>query len=163
MWYSTSYTWELLFNENISIQEIREVQKYLWENINSHPEWWYKWKWYLWFIDLCINDTMTWLEWRVSEKSSLMQDKVNFLIKKIREKFPHFTLSWGFLCQGENLLDRYRLMMSQWIKMERFDINVPEEDRRRIEYLEKNILLLEQDIAYLKDVVDSCTTDVFND
>jgi len=88
-----------------TVNQIVELKKYLGEDRRKHPEWsegFVGWKpeWY--GIDLKLTEDMLGIKWNGAEKSYDMVGQVNFVIDKMREKWPDFTLNGTFKCSGDD-------------------------------------------------------------
>lgn len=115
MWYSTSFTWSLKFNDNITVKELSLVKSFLWEDYRDHPEWG---SLDLSYIDLQLSDDLSWIEWDWSEKTYDLDKKIDLIISKVREVYPEFSLSWSMLAQWEDVWDVWNLSIwPNWYTM----------------------------------------------
>jgi len=108
MGYNTDFKGELLFTKELDSTEMLEIEKFLDEDCRYHPEWnpgdliW---------IDLCFNRDLTGIEWNGGEKTYDLTEKVNLIISNMQQKFPDFGLTGELLAQGEDMTDRWRLVI----------------------------------------------------
>lgn len=69
------------------------------------------WVW----TDLKITDDFSGVEWNGAEKTYNLEGAVNFITRKMREKYPDFKLTGEMTAQGEDFDDIWRLVMEDGI------------------------------------------------
>jgi hypothetical protein len=62
-------------------------------------------------MDLKLTEDMKGIEWDGSEKTSPMWHLVNVLIEVVKRDIPDFVLTGSMACQGEDMDDRWNLVM----------------------------------------------------
>lgn len=63
------------------------------------------------FLDLELTNNNVGLTWDGSEKSVGMDDKLNYISKYMRNKYPNFQLIGKMIAQGEEVGDVYKIVM----------------------------------------------------
>jgi hypothetical protein len=116
MGYSTDFTGELKFKEELTASQLAELKKFLGKDrreigfgddgkvYESDDEYWYH-------IDLEFNDDFTGVRWDGSEKTYCLEHIVNFLTRQMRLKWPEFELVGEMEAQGEEYSDKWILKM----------------------------------------------------
>jgi len=66
---------------------------------------------YWYHIDLELAEDFSGIQWNGTEKCYDMEHIINFITDKMREKNPEFELTGELLAQGEDIEDRWRLVM----------------------------------------------------
>lgn len=112
MGYSTAFKGILTFDCKISIEMINELEKFMGEDFRDHSEWiggsgltW---------IDLQIvyKDGLPYgVEWNGSEKTYDLPEKINAITANMRIVYPDFKLKGELICQGDDICDRWKLVM----------------------------------------------------
>lgn len=108
MGYNTSFEGRLNFNKNLPIAAISKLRTILGEDCRDHPEWA---KPDLTYIDLVLTEDMLGIQWSGVEKSYDMAEKVNLLIRLMKEDYPDFELTGELVAQGEDPRDAWKLKM----------------------------------------------------
>lgn len=108
MGYTTEFTGELKFTTELTGKQLAKVKSFLGEDCREHPEWGDTG---LSYIDLELNDDFTGLKWDGAEKTYDLEKKVNLLIKNVRKDYSEFGLTGQLLAQGEEVTDRWVLLM----------------------------------------------------
>lgn len=111
MGYSTKFQGVLFFDKDTPIGAIRILKELYAEDSRDHPEWG-TFKDYFW-IDLEVTKELDGLKWDGSEKSMIDENVVNFILKKVREEYPDFKLFGELQAQGEEIDDRWRLVIGE--------------------------------------------------
>lgn len=115
MGYTTEFKGVLLFSKELTASELCYLSTFLGEDIRDHNEWptnehsenlYYS-------IDLALKKDFTGLEWTGKEKSYDMVSQVNYLISVMKAKKESFGLVGEFLCQGEEIEDRWKLIINE--------------------------------------------------
>lgn len=115
MGYTTRFEGRLNFNRDLPITAISKLKTILGEDCREHPEWVRD---DLTYIDFELTEDMLGIEWNGAEKSYVMVDKVNLIIKLMKEDFPSFQLTGELLAQGPAAGDVWILKMDSNIARE---------------------------------------------
>lgn len=110
MGYSTKFQGILKFSHPLTSGELKTLSTLLKEDVRDHPEWG---EHEFYYIDLCFDDSMTGLIWTGAEKTYNMDDIINFVLQKMRESHPTFGLYGIFKAQGEDIDDRYFIVVDE--------------------------------------------------
>lgn len=123
MGYKTKFSGELKFTKDLTVKELAKVKTFLGEDCRKHPEWESR---DLYWIELEFLNDFTGLKWNNSEGTSYgMVECVNLIINQTRKEFPDFGLSGSFLAQGEDMDDRWWLVIENGQAIRRdFEIEV---------------------------------------
>jgi len=108
MGYTTKFEGRLNFNKNLPISAISKLKTILGEDCREHPEWSRP---DLTYIDLKLTDDLMGVEWDGSEKTYDLVEKVNLIIKLMRQEYPDFELTGEMSAQGEEIDDIWKLKM----------------------------------------------------
>ena len=108
MGYDTNYVGVLKFKNEVTPKELAKMGTIVGEDCRDHPEWDKDPECYT-YIDLELTDDYEGLQYNGDEKSSGMVGNINTLLNEMRKEFPEFGLKGGFVCQGETILDRWKL------------------------------------------------------
>lgn len=108
MGYNTNFSGELKFTNDPTVSQLNELKKYLGEDCRKHPEW--NMREYT-YIDLELTEDLTGICWNGSEKTYDLTEKINFIIKQMKEKFPDFGLEGQMLAQGEDIGDVWKIVI----------------------------------------------------
>ena len=109
MGYNTQFKGVLKFKNELTMDQLRELRKYLDEDCRAHPEW--EGCEGLTYIDLKLNKSLTGLMWNGAEKTYDLPEKINFVVESVQEKFPEFGLTGTLFAQGEEAGDVYYIQM----------------------------------------------------
>lgn len=108
MGYDTNFKGELKFTNELTAKQIARLQTFLGEDCREHPEWnrnditW---------IDLEFTKDFSGIRWNGSEKTYDLAEKINLIINEMQKEFPDFGLKGELLAQGEDINDRYYIIM----------------------------------------------------
>lgn len=108
MGYSTKFCGTLKFVNEPTVVLLRDLQALLGANLRKlepgvvHEST---------YIDLELTPEMDGLQWSGAEKTYSMVDTVNWLIGKMRKKYPMFDLTSMLEAQGEDADDTWQLLM----------------------------------------------------
>lgn len=102
MGYTTEFEGVLKFSDDISLKEYVAIEKLLEDGRNGDAM-------YDGWIQLEISDDRSGIQWDGTEKFYHAEDAVNFIINKMRERWPNFSLHGEMIAQGENISDRWIL------------------------------------------------------
>jgi hypothetical protein len=107
MGYTTKFVGKLSFSDKVSVSEVREVQKWCGIDIReAEPERKHTWS----YLQFEVTKELDGLQWDQGEKFYGAVDALNWLVSKVREKFPKFTLNGILDAQGEEVMDRWKLV-----------------------------------------------------
>ena len=136
MAYSTEFKGTLKFNRNLSHTELARLKSILGEDCRDHPEWeiaydripcWDTSTQYadLSHMDLGLNEGFDGIEWNRSEKTYDLVDKVNLITSLMREVIPDFQLTGLLEAQGEELNDKWKLVVCEdgWAERQEVQMN----------------------------------------
>ena len=124
MGYSTDFTGELKFKNELSSKELGYLNKMLGEDCRDHPEWN---KPDLSYIDLELLEDFSGLKWNDSEKTYSLTEKVNLIITEMTKIKPDFELTGMLSAQGEEAEDRWTLVIKDGVAIkEKIELNVTE-------------------------------------
>lgn len=110
MGYTTNFSGELLFNKELTASQIEFMQKMFGENCRDHPEWETSG---LYYMDMEFNDSFTGIKHNGAEKTYDFDQLVNVLIKELQKQWPDLKLSGSLIAQGEDIDDRWRLVIGE--------------------------------------------------
>jgi len=114
MGYSTEFQGELKFNTDLTGTQLAQLQSYCGEDCRDHLEWNSDLTW----INLEITENFDGIKWDGSEKSYDMAEKINFLTNQIQKTIPEFEFVGSLLCQGEDMSDRYNIVIKDGLAVE---------------------------------------------
>ena len=118
MGYSTTFKGSLKFKKELTASQIAELSKLLskdrreigFENdsdvYTTKDEYWYH-------IDLELLEDFSGLKWNGSEKTYGLEHIINFITKIMKKKYPDFELIGKLSAQGEEVEDRWELVMEK--------------------------------------------------
>jgi len=107
MGYTTKFDGLLTFKNELTIPQLKKLKTILGEDAREHSEWSSK----VSYIDLEINDVLTGLQHDGAEKTYDMEDIVTLVISEMKKDFPDFDLDGELMAQGEDVTDRWRLII----------------------------------------------------
>lgn len=109
MGYTTIFQGELKFVNELSASELAYMKQYLGEDCRDHPEW--KKTLDNYYVDLEFNDDFSGIRHNDAEKTYNMVEVINFIINEMKKKKPDFMLVGKMLAQGEDIDDRWELII----------------------------------------------------
>jgi len=112
MGYHTNFEGQLKFKRELTASQLALVQQFMGEDCRNHPEWDEP---ELTYVDLKITPDLSGIMWDGSEKTYDMVDAVNMITRIVRKTMPEFELTGSLLAQGENIDDRWTLIMKDGI------------------------------------------------
>ena len=123
MGYKTRFSGELKFNKELSTKELAKVKTFLGEDCRQHPEWGDH---DLYWIDLDFTKDFSGIEWKCEDGDSYgMVECVNVIIANMRKEFPDFGFQGKMIAQGEDIDDRWMLVIENSIAVKKdFDANI---------------------------------------
>jgi hypothetical protein len=110
MGYTTQFNGELKFAHEPSVKQIAKLDSMFGKDCRSHKEWDAAG---LYYIDLELNDDYTGIRWNGAEKTYDMDKLVNVVIREMRKEFPEFALTGSLIAQGEDVDDRWQLVIGE--------------------------------------------------
>ena len=112
MGYSTDFKGRLEIVPELTASQLAKLSSYLGEDVRDHKEWGVNDKECpFYFIDLQLTKDFKALEWNGSEKTYGMVEAVNFIIQEMRKELPAFSLVGHLLAQGDDIDDRWTLVV----------------------------------------------------
>jgi len=113
MGYTTEFTGELKFTEELKTSELARLNSFLGEDTRDHPDWGTELDNY--YIDLELLPDFSGLRWNGAEKTYNMVQIVNFIIGEMIKIKPSFGLKGKLHAQGEDIEDIWELVIEQGI------------------------------------------------
>jgi len=111
MGYSTDFKGELKFKTELSATQLGVVNSFCGEDCRDHKDWIGSDG--LYYVDLELLNDFSGLKWNGAEKTYGMVDLVNMLIMNMRVQWPDFGFTGKLLAQGEDIDDRWELIISE--------------------------------------------------
>lgn len=113
MGYTTQFKGTLSIAPELTASQIVHLNKFLGEDIREHKDWERnQWADKLFYsIDLELTPDFAGLKWTGMEKSYEMVAQVNYVITQMCKVCPAFALSGRFVAQGEDIDDRWELVI----------------------------------------------------
>lgn len=108
MGYSTDFKGVLKFKKELTSTQLGKLNSFLGEDCREHPEWNRK---DLSYIDLELTDDFSGIQWDGSEKTYDLVEKVQLVIDQMKKEYPDFELEGEILAQGEDIEDRWFLVV----------------------------------------------------
>lgn len=108
MGYSTEFKGKLKFTKELTASQLSKVKTFMGQDCREHPEWNAK---DLTWINLELLDDYSGIQWDDSEKAYDMPEKINMIIRQMQLVNKEFGLSGQLLAQGEDMSDRWLLVM----------------------------------------------------
>jgi len=109
MGYTTRFQGELKFTHEISIPQLKKLQSMFGEDCREHPEWGDARG--LYYIDFEMTKDYSGLQHSGAEKSYDAEKQVNVILREMRKEWPEFGLTGQLAAQGEDVEDRWALVM----------------------------------------------------
>lgn len=109
MGYTTTFDGILKFKNEVTTSALGKLKTILGEDAREHGEWGAT---HLSYIDFEVSEDFSGLQWDGSEKSYDMVDKLNLVIKLMREDHPNFALEGQLLASGEDPSDVWHLVVN---------------------------------------------------
>lgn len=110
MGYTTEFKGEFKFNQELTASQLAKVKSYMGEDCRDHPEWGVKG---LYYVDLELLSDFSGIKWNECEKTHDMTGLINLIINGMKKDMPEFGLTGKFLCQGEDIEDRYEIVIKE--------------------------------------------------
>lgn len=116
MGYTTKFKGKLSFKQPPTPAQLAKLQTFFGEDCREHPEWKCEGS----YIDLVLTKDFLGLQWdEATEKNNGMVGHVNMIIREMRKEFPDFELEGSLKAQGEEIDDRWNLVMENNIAIKR--------------------------------------------
>lgn len=112
MGYSTEFKGELNFTTDLTGTQLAKIKTILGEDCRDHPEWNAT---NLTYISLKLLKDFSGISWDGSEKTYDLVEKINLVIKLMQLEYSEFSLNGKLLAQGEDIDDRYLIVMKNGI------------------------------------------------
>jgi len=118
MGYSTDFTGELKFKNELTASQLAYLNTFLGQDIrdlgleDERDGYWYH-------IDLELTKDFSGLEWNGAEKTYDLDAIVNFITDRMREKWPDFELIGTLAAQGKEATDRWNLVMEDGVAVKK--------------------------------------------
>lgn len=109
MGYNTEYKGDMLFVKDVSGKQLNFLNKMFGEDCREHPEWGAT---ELYYIDLKLNDDFSGICWNGAEKTYFLENAINVVIREMRKEWPDFALHGTISAQGDDIDDKYALVVS---------------------------------------------------
>lgn len=116
MGYTTTFKGILQFDPELTAKQLAAINKILGEDCRDHPEWNADG---LYCIDLELTDDFSGIEWDGMEKTYQMEALVNVVIEEMRKQWPDFGLKGKLAAQGEDIEDRWELLIVDGLAVRR--------------------------------------------
>jgi len=110
MGYHTEFKGELKFTKELTASQLAKLNSMFGEDCREHPEWESR---DLHYIDLEFNEDFSGIRWDGGEKTYSMDGIVNLILREMRRKYPNFGLKGKFVAQGEDIEDRWELVIEK--------------------------------------------------
>lgn len=113
MGYTTTFTGSLKFTSEPTAKQLAKLDSMLGEDCRRHPEW--ETARGLYHVDLEITDDYMGIQWNGAEKTYDLDAIVNVILHEMRKEFPDFGLTGYLMAQGEDVDDRWQLVIEDGI------------------------------------------------
>lgn len=112
MGYNTDFTGQLQFTHDLTIKQLVALEAICGEDCRDHPEW--KDTQHCYYVDLQVTKDKDGLEWNEeAEKTYSMPKLVNVVLREMRKQWPEFGLKGHLLAQGDEVNDRWMLVIGE--------------------------------------------------
>lgn len=116
MGYNTDFKGEFKFTKELTASQLSKISSFLGEDCRDHPEWNAP---NMTYIDLELLEDFSGIKWDGSEKTYDMVDKINLIINNMKKTMPEFGLIGKMLAQGEDIDDRYEILIQDGYAFEK--------------------------------------------
>lgn len=117
MGYQTEYKGEFKFSQELSASDLAYLKKMLGEDSRDHPEWGIKLDNY--YVSLEFLDDFSGLRWDGMEKTYNMPQILDFILTKMQERLPEFSMDGRMVAQGEDVDDLYEITIVDGVPIKR--------------------------------------------
>lgn len=119
MGYTTEFTGELRFTHELTASQLAYIQQFLGEDVRDHKDWGTPEELGLQYtVDLRLTNDFSGIEWDGSEKAYHMVNQVNFVIGKMKDKYPDFGLVGRLSARGEDCDDVWELVIENGVAVQ---------------------------------------------
>jgi predicted Zn finger-like uncharacterized protein len=109
MGYSTDFKGKLEFTCPVTTEMLAKLNSFFGEDPKKHPDW--NAHRDIGYVDLKLTKDFTGIEWDGSEKTYGLELSVDMVIREMRRTWPEFGLKGFLLAQGEDVEDRWQLVV----------------------------------------------------
>jgi hypothetical protein len=109
MGYSTDYSGELKFVVPLSSTELGALNLFMGADPRDHKEWNASNE--IGYIDLELTKDFSGIKWDGAEKNRGMVEAVNLIVEQMKKIKPDFALTGAMQAQGEDIEDRWSLVI----------------------------------------------------
>lgn len=102
MGYTTEFSGELKFKNEITIPQLKELQKWFGKECPSAS-----------YVQFELTEEMDGIKWDGGEKFYQVPECVNWLTEHMREQWPDFAFTGELKARGEEFDDRWRLVIDE--------------------------------------------------
>lgn len=112
MGYNTRFRGTLKFTSELTVPMLAKLNSFFGQDPREHPEWGAGRE--VGYIDLVLTKDFSGIEWDSgTEKTYGLERAVNVIIREMRKEFPDFGLTGTLLAQGEEIEDRWQLVIGE--------------------------------------------------
>lgn len=111
MGYSTEFEGTLQFTHELSVPQLKKLHTFFGANPREHPEWGLSRD--HGYIDLELAKDYSGIKWDGAEKTRDLDKSVAFIIREMRKEWPEFGLTGTLKAQGEDVEDRWDLVVDE--------------------------------------------------
>lgn len=112
MGYNTRFTGTLTFTCELSVPMLKRLNEFFGEDPCDHPEWGLGRD--VGYIDLKLAPDYSGLQWDDgTEKTYGLEISVAMVVREMRKEWPQFGLRGSLLAQGEDVEDRWELVVNE--------------------------------------------------
>lgn len=110
MGYNTEFKGKLEFTCEMTAPMLAKLNSFFGEDPREHPEWGLGRD--SGYIDLRLTKDFTGIEWNdETEKTYFLEKSVSLVINEMRKEWPQFGLKGALVAQGEDVDDRWQLVI----------------------------------------------------
>lgn len=110
MGYNTRFTGTLKFTTELTVPMLKRLNEFFGEDPREHPEWDLGRD--SGYIDLKLAPDYSGIQWDDGcEKTYFLEKSVALIIREMRKEWPQFSLTGSLLAQGEDVEDRWELLV----------------------------------------------------
>jgi hypothetical protein len=118
MGYTTRFRGELKFTHELSVPQLKKLESMFGADCREHPEWG-PLAAKLYYIDFETTSDYSGLVHNDSEKSYDAEEQINVILQEMRKIWPEFGLTGQLMAQGQDLEDRWALVMEDGLAHKR--------------------------------------------
>jgi hypothetical protein len=120
MGYSTEFKGELKFTRELTATQLAKLMSFFGKDCRDHPEWMGGSD--LTYVDLEFLGDFSGIRWNGAKKTYDMVAIVNMVTLNMQKEWPDFGLSGKMLAQGQEIDDRWELIINDKGFAEREDV-----------------------------------------